>query len=194
MEKINISSISYCKIILHAFKYPHCQIKGVLLGKNNSEGCIEVLDVIPALHSALVVPPIEILFIHLDVYCRERHLEIVGLYYANNVFMNNSFDEQWMKIASDKLQNPIILQLENSKLSLNAVSPCLRAYCQESSQKWKEINYFVENSDETVSLASLAVQNKLHKNLADFENHLDEPLIFDFFNSDLNEKILYSNN
>uniref|UniRef100_A0A915NY01 MPN domain-containing protein n=1 Tax=Meloidogyne floridensis TaxID=298350 RepID=A0A915NY01_9BILA len=165
MEKINISSISYC----------------VLLGKTNSEGFIEVLDVIPALHSALVVPPIEILFIHLDVYCRERQLEIVGLYYANNVFMNNwfgfnvfCFDEQWMKIASDKLQNPIILQLENSKLSLNAVSPCLRAYCQESSQKWKEINYFVENSDETVSLASLAVQNKLHKNLADFENHLDE--------------------
>jgi hypothetical protein len=60
-----------------------------------------------------------------------------------------------------------------------------------SSQKWKEVNYNLNNSDETVSLASLAVQNKLHKNLADFENHLDDPLIFDFFNSDLNEKILY---
>jgi hypothetical protein len=123
-----------------------------LLGTIKS-GEVEVLDVIPAIHSTLVAPPIEILFIHLDVYCRERNTEIVGLYYANNLFTNNrlifflflflflelfskyfflnSLDEQWIRIASDKLQNPIVLQLENSKLSLNAVSPCIRAYCQE---------------------------------------------------------------
>ncbi|KAF7633213.1 hypothetical protein Mgra_00007404 [Meloidogyne graminicola] len=188
MEKINISSISYCKIILHAIKYPHCQIKGILIGKNNCEGGINVLDVIPALHSALVVPPIEILFVHLDNYCCENKLEIIGFYYANNIFNNNSLDEQLLKIASDKINNPLILQLDNSKLSLNAISPCLRAYCQKKSL------YSLNNSDETISLANLAVQNKLHKNIADFENHLDDPLIFDFFNSDLNEKILYIQN
>lgn len=42
-----------------------------------------------------------------------------------------SLDENWMRIATDKIQNPIILQIDNSKISLNAVSPCIRAFEQE---------------------------------------------------------------
>lgn len=194
ISSINISALAYCKIVLHAIKYPHCSVRGVLLGRYQSDNVIDIHDSIPALHTALLAPPIEILLIHLDAYCQEKQLHIVGLYFGNQLLTNNALDEPWLRVALEKITKPIILQIDNSKLSLNAVVPCLRAYGSESLTKWQELEYFLENTDDTVTLTSLAVQNKLHRGLSDFENHLDDPLIADFYNSLLNYKILSINN
>lgn len=54
--------------------------------------------------------------------------------------------------------------------------------------KWMEVEYSLADSDDTVASTSLAIQNKLHRCLVDFENHLDEPLLADFYNVEINEK------
>lgn len=48
----------------------------------------------------------------------------------------------------------------------------------------------MENQDDTVSLASTAIQANLHRILADFENHLDELSAADFYNLELNAKLM----
>lgn len=59
MSEITISAKAYCKIILHAAKYPHCSINGVLLGKASSSKSkdLEVVDAVPLFHIALNLTP-----------------------------------------------------------------------------------------------------------------------------------------
>ena len=83
---VEISSTAYSKVVLHAIKYPHCTVRGVLLGRKGSGGDsdVRILDVIPALHNALLAPPVEMLFIHLDAYCQESKLDILGVYFGKD--------------------------------------------------------------------------------------------------------------
>uniref|UniRef100_A0A914I0A4 MPN domain-containing protein n=1 Tax=Globodera rostochiensis TaxID=31243 RepID=A0A914I0A4_GLORO len=210
-SRISVSETAYCKMVLHAIKYPHCAVRGVLLGKRTpltkteepsgdtsddgplalSESEIEVVEVVPATHSPVLAPTVEAMFVHLDVFCRaEEGTDIVGLYFCNQQLSNNGLDELWARIAADKIRHPVLLQIENAKLSLNATSPCLKAFELESAAKWRPADYSVEHSDDAVLLASVAVQNKLHRSLADFENHLDELTSADFFNLELNAKLM----
>ena len=103
--KFSIDAVAYCKMILHAMKYPHLAVRGVLLGtrevgnahsheedesveNGNSAAttAIRIVDAIPALHNSIVTPPLEVLFIHLDNHCQEAGLSIVGTYFCNQRF------------------------------------------------------------------------------------------------------------
>jgi len=66
-----IGPIAYCKMVLHAIKYPHCSVRGVLLGKRSSKNkeqiedtskFVTVVDAIPGFHTQLLAPPLETLF------------------------------------------------------------------------------------------------------------------------------------
>lgn len=54
-----------------------------------SESMLEVVEVVPATHSAILAPTIETLFIHLDAYCKEEQLDIVGVYFCNQLLTNS---------------------------------------------------------------------------------------------------------
>lgn len=91
---VEVCMLPYSKMVLHAIKYPHCHVRGVLLGRTNGteNGVVEkitVVDAIPAIHNVLVTPILETLFIHLDVYCKEEKLKIVGVYFANQNLNEN---------------------------------------------------------------------------------------------------------
>lgn len=198
---IEISTLAYSKIVLHALKYPQYSVRGVLLGYNLNKSnnfdqsdktisnnfTVRVVDAIPAIHNNLVASNIETLFIHLDVYCEEENLKIVGLYFANQLLHDSAFDELWGRIAIDKLRFPVALQIENLKLSLNSNSSCLLAFQYDG--KWKEKTCVLENNEDTITITSIAIQNKLYRELTDFENHLDQPQTADFYNTDLNLKL-----
>lgn len=62
MADYNISSRAYTKMILHAAKYPHCAVNGVLLssgkeGAGSSRSSVHIDDVIPLFHQCLNVSP-----------------------------------------------------------------------------------------------------------------------------------------
>lgn len=63
MAKVTISTKAYCKIILHAAKYPHCAINGLLLAKQQKNkndtktSDIVIEDSIPLFHQCLHVSP-----------------------------------------------------------------------------------------------------------------------------------------
>jgi len=47
----------------------------------------------------------------------------------------------------------------------------------------------MENEEDTVAATSLSIQSKWHREVSDFENHLDEPQSADFYNTELTRKI-----
>lgn len=75
------------------------------------------------------------------------------------------------------------------KLNLNASNSCLRAYKPDLSLKWKNVECGIDNVDDTIALTSVAIQNKFHRNLSDFENHLDDPHSADFYNTELAQRL-----
>lgn len=56
--KYHISPRAYAKILLHASKYPHKAVNGVLLGDETlQDGEVYVLDAVPLFHICLGLAP-----------------------------------------------------------------------------------------------------------------------------------------
>ena len=63
---------AYCKLFLHAMKYPHCAVNGVLLAKDSQpkDKIIHFVDCIPLFHLALGLSPmLEIALLQVNEYC-----------------------------------------------------------------------------------------------------------------------------
>lgn len=61
MQEVNFSSHAYCKMMLHAAKYPQCAVNGVLLASNDQNDgrsqSVAYVDAIPLFHLCLNVSP-----------------------------------------------------------------------------------------------------------------------------------------
>ena len=80
-----------------------------------------------------------------------------------------------------------MFQVENAKLSLNPKSLCLSGYSYDNKQ-WKHSSTFLTSEDVGLAMVTAALESKLHREIVDFELHLDDPNL-DIFNSDLTEKL-----
>lgn len=56
MTTFALSAMAYAKIKLHAFKYPHCEVTGVLLARKDAP--LEISDAIPLFHQGTKLMPI----------------------------------------------------------------------------------------------------------------------------------------
>lgn len=83
MSDINISTKAYCKVILHAAKYPYCAINGVLLAKSSTVGNkdIEFVDAIPLFHIGLNLTPMAEIAL----------MQVAASLYPCNAYMFNNF-------------------------------------------------------------------------------------------------------
>lgn len=59
---------AYWKIVLHALKFPHKQVHGVLLGKH-TPAAVDVVDALPLFHSAPLAPLLEAAFVQVINVC-----------------------------------------------------------------------------------------------------------------------------
>ena len=60
MAEVVVSTPAYCKLVLHAAKYPHRAVNGVLLAekpKNKDVKSVRVVDAVPLFHQALTLAP-----------------------------------------------------------------------------------------------------------------------------------------
>lgn len=58
MGDVTMNAKAYSKIILHATKYPHCSVNGVLLAKaSGNKSKVEYVDAVPLFHISLNLTP-----------------------------------------------------------------------------------------------------------------------------------------
>ena len=60
MADITVNMRAYCKLLLHAAKYPHCSVNGVLLAeevKSKDGRSLRFVDCIPLFHVTLGLSP-----------------------------------------------------------------------------------------------------------------------------------------
>ncbi|OUC43591.1 hypothetical protein D917_09673 [Trichinella nativa] len=92
MTEFSLSSKATCLMILHAAKYPHCCVSGILLGKKDkNDQVVNVVTVIPLFHrwhqlSAMA----EVALMQINMMINESQQQIVGYYQANELLNDDS--------------------------------------------------------------------------------------------------------
>ncbi|CAG9536993.1 unnamed protein product [Cercopithifilaria johnstoni] len=180
----------YAKMILHAYKYPHQPVIGLLIGETRNSNELICNDAIPVLHeSASLSMVVETALICTDD-CTKDGRTLVGVYFCNQSLSDNSLDPYAMRVAEkivSNYPNAFLVQIENSLLGTGSLEPAIRVYTLDS-KMWKIKRFTIMNEETVLPIVSSAIQTKLYLEIMDFENHLDNP-VNDHWNTALNEKL-----
>lgn len=87
LSSIALSPDAYSVLFLHACRYPHRTVNGLLLGTAAADNeSVSVSEALPLFHSSLALAPaLETGLLLADEYCKQRKLQIVGYYQANEI-------------------------------------------------------------------------------------------------------------
>ncbi|KAL3860393.1 hypothetical protein ACJMK2_010518 [Sinanodonta woodiana] len=193
MAEILVNVQAYAKLTLHAAKYPHCAVNGVLLAedsKSKDRKTIRFVDCIPLFHLSLsLAPMLESALLQIDAYCKSKGLIIGGYYQANEHYedseLNNIAKSVGRKIQ-DSFPDACVFMIENNKVSLESQSEVYKAYVYKDPNWVKYDQRTVE--EEAVSITNSLLQDGAHRELIDFDNHLDD-VSNDWRNLTVNENI-----
>jgi len=215
MPDPEISLQAYCKMILHAAKYPHAAVNGLLLASapkdhrttSSTDDAVDeaetrltrkttplvISDAIPLFHQGLgLAPMLEIALNEIDTHCSRSGLVIAGYYQANEHLESCIPDNIAYRIA-DKIHSyfpeSVLLMIDNRRVSPMADRLAYRLFVSVGDQEWRE-HRNVEALDEEMFLRTTAtlLENKITRDLVDFDNHLDD-LKADWRNLELNSLI-----
>ncbi|KAI8425964.1 hypothetical protein MSG28_004952 [Choristoneura fumiferana] len=100
MGEVSLETTAYAKIILHAAKYPHCAVNGVLLadatkirdGAKNQD--LDIVDTVPLFHHSHYLSPMaEIALTQIESVAQANNRIIAGYYAACENFRDNTVEK-----------------------------------------------------------------------------------------------------
>ncbi|XP_071493744.1 ER membrane protein complex subunit 8-like [Diadema setosum] len=199
MAEIKVKFRAYAKMILHAAKYPHCAVNGVLLAdkeKLKDGRCLVFVDCIPFFHQSLALAPmLEVALVQVDAYCQANGLKIAAYYQANELLKDTEPNSVAVRIAdrlTDNFQDSCLFMIDNSKVTTGCEKCALKLYALQDG-KWihrgaQTSNLKLENSESTLKFTSDLLRSKAYQDLVDFDNHLED-ITREWQNLDLNAQM-----
>ena len=182
-SEYEISTRAYCKMIMHAAKYPSSNINGLLLAKKTGEQrSVKYVDCIPLFHiNTALAPMVEVALAQIENEVGRSGLMISGFYHAHDNLRDNHVDTFSQKIAdkiADNIPGTLLVTIDSKKLSLNIDSPALILHQHEpSSGKWKKregASVRLEHDTVTLQCATAVIHKKIYRDIVDFDTHLDD--------------------
>ncbi|KAK3576376.1 hypothetical protein CHS0354_018924 [Potamilus streckersoni] len=193
MAEILINVQAYAKLTLHAAKYPHCAVNGVLLAedsKSKDRKTIRFVDCIPLFHLSLsLAPMLESALLQIDAYCKSKGLIIGGYYQANEHYEDNELNNIAKSVGKkiqDCFPDACVFMIENNKVSVESQSEVYKTYVYKDPNWVKYDQRTVE--EEAISITNSLLQGGVHRELIDFDSHLDD-VSNDWRNLTVNENI-----
>ncbi|KAL0481570.1 hypothetical protein AKO1_012299 [Acrasis kona] len=196
MVGLGVKSSAYQKVVLHACKYPYCDVNGVLIGYEEPENGLIITDAIPLFHGHLtLLPLLEAALLQIDSLLEIRNkssqklLQIVGYYFANEVMENESISAIHTSIFNKIAKNfpgSTLWRVDNKLLATLSNKSAVVVYNQnEKSKRFDKkeqgINYFFASSQadqvdpiEVFDTLSKKIQKEEFLTLFDFEDHVDD--------------------
>uniref|UniRef100_A0A8C5PYV4 ER membrane protein complex subunit 9 n=1 Tax=Leptobrachium leishanense TaxID=445787 RepID=A0A8C5PYV4_9ANUR len=191
MCEVELSTRVYVKMRLHAARYPHCTVSGVLVGRR-SNGCVLLCDCVPIGHLYLPLAlSLEVALTQIDSWSAQQGMFIAGYYQANAGLKDTSPTCTAFRAASlisEYQEDAVLIMMDNEHLSLSPGVPPLTVLHQNSSKEWvpKEKTLVMWGHwEETQRIASNLLQTKAYRRLVDFDSHLDD-IRADWTNQELN--------
>ncbi|XP_014242983.1 ER membrane protein complex subunit 8 [Cimex lectularius] len=196
MTEVRFTPRAYCKIILHAAKYPHCAINGIMLAdadvKESKSKPLVIVDVVPLFHLCLHLTPMaELALTQVDTVSKALGQRMAGYYTANESLHDMSLEKPATKVA-DKINDiyppSYVAIIDQRKLTLTVEEPALVLLnCPEGKWEYMDQSSYVVD-DECRRVAASLLHRQADKQLVDFDNHLDD-FHASWRNLELNEQI-----
>lgn len=198
---LKLSTQAYSKMLLHAAKYPHCAVNGLLVAeklkrKDGARDATLCVDCVPLFHGTLALAPmLEVALTLIDTWCKENKYVIAGYYQANERIKEARPNQVAEKVAtriSENFSEATMIMLDNSRFTMDCFVPVLLIYDHQDS-KWKckepSTDCF-EDWLEAQKITSALLESKSYEHLVDFDNHLDD-LRNDWTNPEINKSVLH---
>ncbi|XP_047516928.1 ER membrane protein complex subunit 8/9 homolog [Pieris napi] len=190
MGEVTFTTSAYAKMILHAAKYPHCAINGILLAdgskvKDDAKNPdLDIVDAMPLFHhSHNLTPMAEVALTQIDNMAQTDNRIIVGYYAACENYNDSSVEKCPSTKIAEKIAeffpSALFAVIENKKLARNMTSPALKIH-RFNDGKWKlqETSKLLFppplQQSEVLELVSHLLQWEASKDLVDFDNYLDD--------------------
>ncbi|TKS70075.1 ER membrane protein complex subunit 8 [Collichthys lucidus] len=193
---IQLTSQAYCKMLLHAAKYPHCAVNGLLVAEKNKEKKrdshsepVLCVDCVPLFHGTLALAPMLG-----SSFNSENNYVIAGYYQANERTKDSRPNQVAEKVAARITENfseAAIVMVDNSRLTISCFEPIVLIY-DHHENKWKSREVTpdcFEDWNEAQKITSALLDGRSYENLIDFDNHLDD-LRNDWTNPVINKSVL----
>merc|ERR1711868_291063 len=196
-SELEISTRAYCKMVMHAAKYPSSSINGVLLSKvGGGSNPVKYVDCIPMLHiNTALAPMVEVALAQIESEVSRCGLVISGMYHAHDNLRDNHVDTFSQKIAdkiAENIPGTLLVTIDSKKLSLNMDNPALILHQHDvSSGKWKKrdpASLRLEHEEVSLQCAAALIHKKIYRDIVDFDNHLDD-ISLDYKNVEINMEI-----
>ncbi|XP_060579767.1 ER membrane protein complex subunit 8-like [Ruditapes philippinarum] len=195
MAEISVSMKAYAKLLLHAAKYPHCAVNGLLLAEDTKTSkekkSIRFVDCIPLFHLSLsLAPMLEAALLQIDSYCKSKGYVIGGYYQANEHLSDNSVNNVARHIGKkihEYYPDACIFMIDNNRVSPESPSEVYRVHTMKETG-WKEADKRQTVDEDTLQTASVLLEQEQYRHLVDFDNHLDD-VANDWRNTKLNDII-----
>ncbi|XP_026331011.1 ER membrane protein complex subunit 8/9 homolog [Hyposmocoma kahamanoa] len=186
MGEVSMETVAYAKIILHAAKYPHCAVNGVLLadgsktrsGSKNQD--LDIVDTIPLFHHSHNLSPMaEIALTQIEAAAQADNRIIAGYYAASENFRENTVEKCPGQRIAEKIveyfPSAIFVVVDNKKVVQNMDSPAIKLH-KYSEGKWKpkDSDKVVFQSPYVLETVSHLLQSSVQRDLVDFDNYLDD--------------------
>lgn len=186
MGEVSLETSAYAKIILHAAKYPHSAINGVLLadgtkirdGAKNQD--LDIVDTIPLFHHSHNLSPMaEVALTQIETMAQSDNRIIAGYYAACENFRDNTVEKcPGQKIAEkivEHFPSAVFIVVNNKKIVQHLDSPAINLY-KYSEGKWKlkDANKVMFYTPYAFVTVSHLLERGVQKDLVDFDNYLDD--------------------
>ncbi|KAF4520816.1 hypothetical protein B566_EDAN007111 [Ephemera danica] len=179
MIEVKFSAQAYCKMILHAAKYPHAPVNGVLLATDKKGGGVTIVDCVPLFHLSLNLAPMtEIALTQIEHIATSQHQVIAGYYQAFENMRDMGNDRPVHRLAekiAENYSNACLVTIDNRHVTLPQEQVAI-VVSQYNDGKWgPKMRAGLEQENATLEAASLLLQLQSYDQLVDFDNHLDCP-------------------
>ncbi|CAG4946543.1 unnamed protein product [Parnassius apollo] len=186
MGEVSFETSAYAKIILHAAKYPHCAVNGVLLADGTKvrdsakTQDLDIVDTVPLFHHSHYLSPMaEVALTQIDTVAQADNRVIAGYYAACENFRDNTVEKcPGQKIAEKIVENfpsAVFIVVDNKKVMQHLETPAIKIhkYCDG---KWKLIdtNKLLFQTPYVLETVSHLLQSGVQRDLVDFDNYLDD--------------------
>ncbi|KAF7235929.1 ER membrane protein complex subunit 9 [Varanus komodoensis] len=199
MGEVEISARAYVKMCLHAARYPHAAVNGLLLAprrqtKAGQPECLWVTDCIPLFHTNLsLTVMLEVALNQVDIWSAGSDLFLAGYYQANAGIDDKSPPPLAQKTAgrvAELYDDAVLIMVDNRKFMINARLPPITVLEQKDRQ-WvpKDKNLVMWSDWESARhTCKCLLEAKAYSQLVDFDIHLDD-IREDWTNQRLNTEI-----
>ncbi|XP_063157671.1 ER membrane protein complex subunit 9 isoform X1 [Candoia aspera] len=199
MGEVEISPRAYVKMCLHAARYPHVAVNGLLLAQRcrptaGQPGCLYITDCVPLFHSNLsLTVMLEVALNQVDSWSLESNLLLAGYYQANSGMDDKSPSTLAQKTAgriAELYDEAVLIMLDNCKFTINPRLPPITVLEQKDRQwvpKDKNLIMWTDWESSRHTCKSL-LEAKVYSRLVDFDSHLDD-IRQDWTNQQLNMEI-----